>query len=104
MDIVILSNPSIRFSKRFKLINGQIDYEIAKFSSYYWYKTKPASNIYELSELLKELEPDSHSLIIREQLAEDVDTDKPMRRRLYRSERPSGGLKNSVTNQVFNDI
>lgn len=87
MDIVILSNPSVRFCKRFKLVNGQVRYEKAEFCLRYSYKTRPAGNIHELSELLMGLESDRHSIIIRGQLAEDVDTDKPMRRRLYRSDR-----------------
>ena len=56
-------------------------------SSYFRFESREVDGIEEFASLLTELEQDRSRFIIRGQLAEDVDTDKPMRRRLYRSDR-----------------
>ncbi len=56
-------------------------------SAYFRYESGAVNDIDEFASLLTELEQDRSRFIIRGQLAEDVDTDKPMRRRLYRNDR-----------------
>ena len=56
-------------------------------SSYFRLESREVDGIEEFASLLKELEQDRSRFIIRGQLAEDVDTDTPVRRRLYRNDR-----------------
>ena len=56
-------------------------------SSYFRYESREVFGIEEFASLLTELEQDRSRFIIRGQMAEDVDADEPMRRRLYRNDR-----------------
>ena len=56
-------------------------------SSYFRNESRAVNGIDEFASLLKELEQDRSRFVIRGELAEDVDTDTPVLRRLYRSDR-----------------
>jgi hypothetical protein len=87
MNITILASGKPSLSKRFFKDGDVVRSKKAEMSSYFRFESREVDGIDEFSSLLAELEQDRSRFIIRGQLAEDVDTDKPMRRRLYRNDR-----------------
>ena len=87
MNITILASGKPSLCKRFFKDGDVVRSNKAEMSSYFRFESRAVNDIDEFASLLKELEQDRSRFIIRGQLAEDVDTDKPMRRRLYRSDR-----------------
>ena len=87
MNITILASGKPSLCKRFFKDGDVVRAKKAEMSSYFRFESRAVNEIDEFASLLKELEHDRSRFIIRGQLADDVDTDKPMRRRLYRSDR-----------------
>ena len=87
MNITILASGKPSLCKRFFKDGDVVRAKKAEMSSYFRYESREVDDIDEFASLLTALEQDRSRFIIRGQLAEDVDTDKPMRRRLYRSDR-----------------
>ena len=85
--ITILASGRPSLCKRFFIDGDVVRSKKAEMSSYFRCESREVDGIEEFASLLTELEQDRSRFIIRGQLAEDVDTDKPMRRRLYRSDR-----------------
>ena len=87
MNITILASGKPSLCKRFFKDGDVVRSNKAETSSYFKYESKEVTGIEEFASLLTALEQDRSRFIIRGQLADDVDADKPMRRRLYRSDR-----------------
>ena len=87
MNITILASGKPSLCKRFSKDGDVVRAKKAEMSSYFRCESREVDGIDEFSSLLAELEQDRSRFIIRGQLADDVDTDKPMRRRLYRNDR-----------------
>ena len=86
MNITILASGKPSLCKRFFKDGDVVRAKKAEMSSYFRFESRAVDGIEGFASLLTELEQDRSRFIIRGQLAEDVDTDKPMRRRLYRSD------------------
>jgi hypothetical protein len=82
MNITILASGKPSLCKRFFKDGDVVRAKKAEMSSYFRFESRAVNDIDEFASLLKELEQDRSRFIIRGQLA-----DKPMRRRLYRSDR-----------------
>ena len=87
MNITILASGKPSLCKRFFKDGDVVRLNKAEMSSYFKYESKEVDGIEEFASLLTALEQDRSRFIIRGQLADDVDADKPMRCRLYRSDR-----------------
>ena len=86
MSITILASGKSSLCKRFSRDGDVVRSKKAEMSSYFRFESRAVNDIDEFASLLTALEQDRSRFIIRGQLADDVDTDKPMRRRLYRSD------------------
>ena len=87
MNITILASGKPSLCKRFFKDGDVVRSNKAEMSSYFKYESKEVDGIEEVASLLTALEQDRSRFIIRGQLADDVDADTPMRRRLYRIDR-----------------
>lgn len=87
MNITVLASGKPSLCKRFFKDGDVVRSNKAEMSSYFKYESKEVNGIEEFASLLTALEQDRSRFIIRGQLADDVDADTPMRRRLYRSDR-----------------
>ena len=86
-NITILASGRPSLCKRFFIGGDAVRSEKAEMSSYFRYEYRAVNGIEEFASLLTELEQDRSRFIIRGQLADDVDAETPMRRRLYRNDR-----------------
>ena len=86
-NITILRSGSQSLCKRFSLGEGVVNSQRASMPAYFTCESQAVDGIDALARLLTDLERDRSRFIIRGQLAEDVDKDKPVRRRLRRLDR-----------------
>ncbi|MDA9579354.1 hypothetical protein N9S52_05450 [Gammaproteobacteria bacterium] len=86
-NISILRSGSQSLCKRFSLDAGVVKSQRASMPAYFTFESQSVDGIEDFARLLTDLEQDRSRFIVRGQLAEDVDIDKPMRRRLYRIDR-----------------
>ena len=86
-NIIILRSGSQSQCKRFFKDGEDIRSKPADPTKYFRYESKAVDGIAEFASLLTDLEQDRSRFIVRGQLAEDVDKDKPMRRRLWLKDR-----------------
>lgn len=86
-NIIILRSRSQSQCKRFFKDGEDIRSKPADPTKYFRYESKAVDGIAEFASLLTDLEQDRSRFIVRGQLAEDVDKDKPMRRRLWLKDR-----------------
>ena len=86
-NILILSSGSQSLCKRFSLDTGAVESQWASMSAYFTFESQTVDGIVDFARLLIDLEQDRVRFIVRGQLAEDVDIDKPMRRRLWLKDR-----------------
>ena len=61
--------------------------------AYFTFESQTVDAIVDFARLLTDLEQDRGRFIVRGQLAEDVDIDRPMRRRLWLKDRSERGQK-----------
>ena len=87
MNITILTSGRPSQCKRFFKDGNVVRSKKADFSNYFRHESRAVDGIEEFASLLTELEQDRSRFIIRGQMAEDVDADKPMRRRRCRNDR-----------------
>ena len=87
MNITILNSGKPSQCKRFFKDGDVVRSKKADLSNYFRYESRAVDGIEEFAPLLAELEQDRSRFIIRGQLADEVDADKPMRRRLCRDDR-----------------
>ena len=78
-NFTILASGRPSLCKRFFIDGDVVRSDKAEMSSYFRCESREVDGIDEFSSLLTELEQDRSRFIIRGQLAEDVDADKPMR-------------------------
>ena len=86
-NISIQRSGSQSLCKRFSLDAGVVKSQRASMPAYFTFESQSVDGIEDFARLLTDLEQDRSRFIVRGQLAEDVDIDKPMRRRLYRIDR-----------------
>jgi len=86
-NIIILRSRSQSQCKRFFKDGEDTRSKPADPTKYFRYESKAVDGIAEFASLLTDLEQDRSRFIVRGQLAEDVDKDKPMRRRLWLKDR-----------------
>ena len=86
-NIIILRSGSQSLCKRFSLDGGVIRSQRASMPAYFTCESQAVDGIEDFARLLTDLEQDRSRFIVRGQLAEDVDKDKPIRRRLSRPDR-----------------
>ena len=86
-NITILRSGSQSLCKRFSLDGDVVKSQRASMPAYFTCESQAVDGIAEFASLLTDLEQDRSRFIVRGQLAEDVDKDKPIRRRLSRPDR-----------------
>ena len=86
-NISILRSGSQSLCKRFSLDAGVVKSQRASMPAYFTFESQTVDGIVDFARLLTDLEQDRGRFIVRGQLAEDVDIDRPMRRRLWLKDR-----------------
>ena len=92
-NISILRSGSQSLCKRFSLDAGVVKSQRASMPAYFTFESQTVDAIVDFARLLTDLEQDRGRFIVRGQLAEDVDIDKPMRRRLWLKDRSEPNRK-----------
>ena len=92
-NISILRSGSQSLCKRFLLEEGVVKSQGASMPAYFTFESQTVDGIVDFARLLTDLEQDRGRFIVRGQLAEDVDIDRPMRRRLWLKDRSERGQK-----------
>jgi len=92
-NITILRSGSQSLCKRFSLDAGVVKSKRASMPAYFTFESQTVDGIEDFARLLTDLEQDRGRFIVRSQLAEDVDIDKPMRRRLWLKDRSEPNRK-----------
>ena len=86
-NISIQRSGSQSLCKRFSLDAGVVKSQRASMPAYFTFESQTKDGIVDFARLLTDVEQDRSRFIVRGQLAEDVDIDKPMRRRLWLKDR-----------------
>ena len=86
-NITILSSGSQSLCKRFSLDGDVVRSQRASMPAYFTCESQAVDGIDAFARLLTDLEQDRSRFIIRAQLEDDIDKDKPVRRRLSRLDR-----------------
>jgi hypothetical protein len=86
-NIIILRSGSQSLCKRFSLDGEMVKSQRASMPAYFTCESQVVDGIDAFARLLTDLEQDRSRFIVRVKLADDVDKDKPVRRRLSRPDR-----------------
>ena len=86
-NISILRSGSQSLCKRFSLEEGVVKSQRASMPAFFTFESQTVDGIEDFARLLTDLGRDRGRFIVRGHLAEDVDIDKPMRRRLWLKDR-----------------
>jgi len=86
-EISILKSRTSTLCKRFYKGESGVKSKPARPPTYFTYSSRSIDGIRELSALISELEKDRSQMIVRGQLADDVDANKPVRRKLWQQDR-----------------
>ena len=102
-NISILRSGSQSLCKRFSLEEGVVKSQRASMPAYFTFESQSVDGIEDFARLLTDLEQDRSRFIVRGQLAEDVDKDKTVRRRLSRPDRsePNESPYYQKTNKTY---
>ena len=92
-SISIQRSGSQNLCKRFSLDAGVVKSQRASMPAYFTFESQTVDGIEDFARLLTDLGLDRGRFIVRGHLAEDVDIDEPMRRRLWLKDRSEPNRK-----------